>query len=42
MGEAAEMILEGLLCQICGELVDGEESGYPRTCEGCGGEDDAE
>lgn len=32
---AAEMILEGLLCQCCGELIDGEEPGIPRSCADC-------
>lgn len=40
MGEAANMVLDGLLCQCCGELIDGEEVGYPRTCEGCGGDEE--
>ncbi|WP_193437413.1 hypothetical protein [Sporolactobacillus pectinivorans] len=35
MGEAAEMILEGILCEQCGCLIDGEETGYPRLCEDC-------
>lgn len=35
MGEAAEMILEGILCQSCGGFIDGEETGYPRDCEDC-------
>lgn len=35
MGEIAEMILNGVLCDICGCLVDGEEVGYPRKCEDC-------
>ncbi len=45
MGEVAEMILDGALCQICGGLVyegnpdDATEEefspGYPRTCEEC-------
>ena len=34
MGEAADMILDGLLCQYCGDLIDLEEPGYPRSC-GC-------
>jgi len=37
MGEAAEMILEGLLCQ-CGDVIDGEVTGYPRLCEECEGD----
>lgn len=35
MGDAAEMVLEGFLCQTCGDLIDGEEPGYPRSCEDC-------
>lgn len=40
MGEIAEMILEGTLCQHCGGLMediteDSQAPGYPRTCEDC-------
>lgn len=36
MGEAAEMMINGLLCQGCGSYVeDHEEPGYPRYCEDC-------
>ena len=35
MGDVAEMILDGFLCQVCGCLIDGEELGYPRECEDC-------
>jgi hypothetical protein len=35
VGEIAEMILEGFLCEDCGSLVDGEEPGFPRKCEDC-------
>ncbi|WP_019377699.1 hypothetical protein [Virgibacillus halodenitrificans] len=36
MGEAAEMIINGLLCNVCGGYMeDFEEPGYPRTCEDC-------
>lgn len=47
MGEIAEMIHEGILCQECGGLIEdlipsvGEEllgaPGYPRACEDCKG-----
>ena len=37
MGEIADAMLQGLFCQLCGELIDGFETGYPRTCVGCGG-----
>ena len=33
MGEIAEMMLEGDMCQWCGELLDGD--GYPTVCIGC-------
>ncbi|WP_438716217.1 hypothetical protein [Enterococcus sp. AZ109] len=42
MGEAVEMILGGLLCEVCGSFIDGEESGYPRTCADCEGNSDEE
>lgn len=32
MGEIAEAMLLGLLCECCGMLIDGEEPGYPRYC----------
>lgn len=35
MGEAAEMIFEGLLCERCGAFTDGEESGYAKLCGDC-------
>jgi len=38
MGEIAEAMIEGLFCQFCGEFIDGEQPGYPRSCAGC--EDD--
>jgi hypothetical protein len=37
MGEIADMMLDGTLCQHCGEWMgegrDGE--GYPQCCDGC-------
>ena len=35
MGEVAEMMLDGTLCQVCGGVIDGTTPGYPRTCEDC-------
>jgi hypothetical protein len=40
MGEAAEAVLDGSVCQVCGEwfddIIEGEEPpGYPRTCATC-------
>jgi len=43
MGEIADMMLDGTMCQVCGEWMNcGEDGpGYPLTCAGCGGDDDA-
>ena len=35
MGDAAKMISEGILCEVCGEYV-GKSVGHPRKCPGCG------
>lgn len=35
MGEVAEMILNGILCEQCGCFISCEEVGYPRLCEDC-------
>ena len=35
MGEIADMMLDGTLCQQCGGVIDGTTPGYPRTCEDC-------
>lgn len=42
MGEVAEMMLDGTLCQSCGEYLDQEPVGYPVSCGGCAGFNDAE
>ena len=34
MGEIADMIIEGILCESCGEYI-GEPVGYPRECSYC-------
>ena len=34
MGEIAEMMLDGTLCQWCGELID-DAMGFPTVCAGC-------
>jgi len=40
MGDTSELMLEGVLCQACGGLVNetGEGDGYPRNCADCGPE----
>lgn len=36
-GEIAEMMLNGDMCQVCGEWIDGGDGpGFPLTCDGCG------
>ena len=34
MGEIADMILDGMLCEDCGEGM-GDDVGFPRLCDGC-------
>lgn len=35
MGEMSEMIVDGILCCVCGDMVGDfpEDVGYPRPCE---------
>lgn len=35
MGEIADMILMGFICQQCGMPIDGDAIGFPRCCEEC-------
>lgn len=38
MGEIADMILDGILCEVCGVVIDEDGDdvpGYTRACEGC-------
>lgn len=37
MGDTSELMMEGVLCQACGGLVDeaGEGAGHPRNCADC-------
>ena len=36
MGEFAEMMLEGILCQCCGEYIgDSSVGGFPEYCASC-------
>lgn len=32
MGDVADAMIEGFLCECCGTFIDGEEPGYPRYC----------
>ena len=33
----ADDIVDGIFCDGCGVLLDGEASGFPRSCGQCGG-----
>jgi hypothetical protein len=35
MGDMADMMIEGVLCEECGSLIDRDAPGYPRSCEDC-------
>jgi len=35
MGEIAEAMLDGTLCQTCGEYLDDGAPGHPRYCDAC-------
>jgi len=34
MGDIAEMMLDGDICQYCGDFI-GPGDGYPQSCNGC-------
>lgn len=34
MGDFADAVLDGDICQICGEFMD-DGNGFPQTCAGC-------
>jgi hypothetical protein len=35
MGEIAELVILGFLCESCGVVIDEEVTGFPRHCEDC-------
>lgn len=35
MGDIADMMLDGTLCEGCGVYLEGESFGVPRYCSGC-------
>jgi predicted Zn-ribbon and HTH transcriptional regulator len=41
MGELTEMILEGILCEKCGQYI-GQPIGYPQKCKDCKDDDDSD
>jgi hypothetical protein len=42
MGENADMIMMGFICQTCGLPIDGDAWGFPRCCEECRDEEQIE
>jgi len=38
MGDIADMMLDGTMCQVCGDYM-GDSGGFAVTCAGCGGND---
>ncbi len=38
----ADDILDGMFCQFCGEYLEDEAPGYPRSCKDCKESDDIE
>ena len=35
MGDIADMMLDGTLCEGCGVYLEGEGDGFPRYCPDC-------
>jgi predicted Zn-ribbon and HTH transcriptional regulator len=35
MGDAAELVLEGVLCETCGVYLESAPPGHPRKCKEC-------
>lgn len=42
MGDIADMVLDGFMCEVYGEIIDGEEPGFPRRCPSCQQDDEEE
>lgn len=42
MGEIADMMINGDLCQLCGCYMDEHAAGHPRTCADCQEEEEEE
>jgi Zn finger protein HypA/HybF involved in hydrogenase expression len=40
MGDVADMMIDGTLCEGCGVYLEGESHGVPRYCTGCMSNDD--
>lgn len=35
MGDIADMMLDGTLCQVCGEYIGQEDFDFPQSCSSC-------
>lgn len=44
MGDIADDVLEGIMCQVCGVIMCDafDAPGYPQTCAGCAVDSDEE
>lgn len=42
MGEVADLVLGGILCQTCGTFISPVDVGFPRDCIDCIKEEDEE
>lgn len=42
MGEISEMMLDGTLCQVCGDYIGQNDFDFPATCSSCEGHEDDE
>lgn len=40
MGEIADMMIDGTLCESCGVFLEGRSPGHPRRCRRCSGAHD--
>ncbi len=40
MGDISDMMLDGTLCEQCGEYIDDDEGGFPRLCAACNQDDE--
>jgi hypothetical protein len=35
MGDITQLVLDGIVCEQCGSIIDGYMTDYPRTCADC-------
>ena len=40
MGDIADLMLDGSLCEQCGEFIDSDAPGHPRLCAACSKEEE--